>query len=54
MISKRHQRQLCFYVSILVFLFFLIYYGSPLVKGLFSSSDEIPDDTITKPNIEDM
>ncbi|CAO3610998.1 unnamed protein product [Mucor fragilis] len=54
MISKRHQRQLCFYVSILVFLFFLIYYGSPLVKGLFSGSDEVPDDTITKPNIEDM
>lgn len=41
-------------------MFFIIYYGAPLAKGLFSSSDPISsgpeDDTLalTKPNIEDM
>jgi blocked-early-in-transport protein 1 len=59
MISKRHQRQLCFYVSVLVFLFFIIYYGAPFAKGLFNSNDpstSLPDNdtTITKPNIDDM
>ncbi|KAI9332404.1 hypothetical protein BD770DRAFT_403194 [Pilaira anomala] len=44
MISKRHQRQLCFYVSILVFVFFLIYYGAPLITGAFSSNPTLPDE----------
>jgi hypothetical protein len=55
MVSKRHQRQLCFYVSILVFAFFVIYYGAPLLSDLFGSSDsDLPDDTIPKSNVEDM
>lgn len=41
MVSKRHQRQLCYYVTIAVFVFFILYYGAPLLASLFgSSSDE--------------
>jgi hypothetical protein len=55
MVSKRHQRQLCFYVSIAVFVFFILYYGAPLAKGLFGSSPTLPeDDTIVNPNEDDM
>ncbi|ORX50603.1 hypothetical protein DM01DRAFT_1097176 [Hesseltinella vesiculosa] len=37
MVSKRHQRQLCFYVTVAVAAFFIIYYGSGLLSGLWSS-----------------
>ncbi|KAI8084375.1 uncharacterized protein B0P05DRAFT_535347 [Gilbertella persicaria] len=43
MISKRHQRQLCFYVSITVFGFFLIYYGAPFISSFFSSEKDGDD-----------
>ncbi|EIE86741.1 hypothetical protein RO3G_11452 [Rhizopus delemar RA 99-880] len=38
MISKRHQRQLCFYVTIALFVFFVLYYGLPLISSLLGSS----------------
>ncbi|KAI8062638.1 hypothetical protein BC940DRAFT_322020 [Gongronella butleri] len=45
MVSKRHQRQLCFYVTIAVAVFFILYYGSGLVsKFSWSSSSPEPVD----------
>ncbi|KAI8990109.1 hypothetical protein BDB01DRAFT_494689 [Pilobolus umbonatus] len=37
MVSKRHQRQLCYYVAILVISFIIIYYGGPVIGKLFRS-----------------
>ncbi|KAI9468885.1 MAG: hypothetical protein EXX96DRAFT_589594 [Benjaminiella poitrasii] len=57
MISKRRQRQLCSYVTIIIFAFFIIYYGAPIVKSLFGSnaSNELPDNTTpTNSNVDDM
>ncbi|KAI7903867.1 uncharacterized protein BX663DRAFT_505507 [Cokeromyces recurvatus] len=57
MISKRRQRQLCFYVTIIIFVFFIIYYGAPIIKSLFgtNSDNSLPDDTtLSKQNAEDM
>ncbi|KAI9303234.1 hypothetical protein BJ944DRAFT_105891 [Cunninghamella echinulata] len=42
MVSKRHQRQLCFYVTIMIAIFFILYYGSGLLsKFSWSSPDDI-------------
>ncbi|KAI8378920.1 hypothetical protein BD560DRAFT_388961 [Blakeslea trispora] len=43
MISKRHQRQLCFYVSIAILVFFVLYYGAPWLTYLFSSTQHSED-----------
>ncbi|CAO3650650.1 unnamed protein product [Mucor hiemalis] len=51
MVSKRHQRQLCYYVTIAVFVFFILYYGAPLVKSLFGSSS---DEKNSGSNVNDM
>ncbi|CAO3598161.1 unnamed protein product [Absidia cylindrospora] len=40
MVSKRHQRQMCFYVGIALVLFFVLYYGSGLISWSSSSSDQ--------------
>ncbi|ORZ17946.1 hypothetical protein BCR42DRAFT_412821 [Absidia repens] len=40
MVSKRHQRQMCFYVSIALVLFFVLYYGSGLISWSSSSPDQ--------------
>ncbi|KAI8889552.1 hypothetical protein K501DRAFT_320249 [Backusella circina FSU 941] len=45
MVSKRHQRQLCFYVTVIVFVFFFLYYGIPFFRYMFGSSgNEEPGD----------
>ena len=56
MISKRHQRQLCFYVSIALCVFFVLYYGVPLISYLFGSAESDPtaDDILTTPHVGDM
>ncbi|ORY91085.1 hypothetical protein BCR43DRAFT_498485 [Syncephalastrum racemosum] len=46
MVSKRHQRQLCFYVSVAVCVFFVLYFGSS-VASRFSWSDQQQDPTDT-------
>ncbi|KAI8336237.1 hypothetical protein BC941DRAFT_398207 [Chlamydoabsidia padenii] len=38
MVSKRHQRQLCLYVTIALGVFFVLYYGSGLISWSSSSS----------------
>ncbi|KAI8992004.1 hypothetical protein BDF20DRAFT_847710 [Mycotypha africana] len=57
MISKRHQRQLCFYVTMAICVFFIIYFGAPIAKSFFgpSNSDnnnaEAHNDITTNPNV---
>ncbi|KAL4207867.1 hypothetical protein AB4K20DRAFT_1950210 [Rhizopus microsporus] len=46
MVSKRHQRQLCFYVTVTICIFFILYYGLPWVGGLFGSDNTSNDDTL--------
>ncbi|KAI8096491.1 uncharacterized protein BX664DRAFT_324124 [Halteromyces radiatus] len=46
MVSKRHQRQLCFYVTIALVVFFILYYGSGLISWSSSSSEEVNHDGI--------
>ncbi|KAI9267447.1 hypothetical protein BY458DRAFT_511818 [Sporodiniella umbellata] len=44
MVSKRHQRQICFYVTVAVFAFFVIYYGLPLILSFGGSAEgDSPD-----------
>lgn len=44
MISTRHKRQLCFYVTIAVVVFLIIYWGSSLAGRIsWSSSSPTPE-----------
>ncbi|KAG2219575.1 hypothetical protein INT45_002533, partial [Circinella minor] len=51
MVSKRHQRQLCYYVAVAVALFFIIYWGSGIL-GRISWSSSSPDNGETGGSVE--